>query len=148
LSVGLFCFAATLIVPFALSYVAWPDRNLSDRTCWLAQKVFTNSYSLWSIVSNLILAPVIETLPLLLVYKFLGRGVVPGLLVYFFGFIIHGLAVVSFGKGLAFLSIYSFSADRVRTSESLRSWFYRATVIHVIWNAVGMGFSLNAIKLC
>jgi hypothetical protein len=100
---GLLCLMVTMLWPLGLSYFAWPEKDITSRLCWLAKASSPGSYSVWNFVSNLLLAPSLEALPLLLIFRHLSRGRRATALVAIYGFLIHGLSIISFGKAAAFV---------------------------------------------
>lgn len=145
---GVLCFLITMAWPLALSYFAWPDKDAVARFCWLANTSSQGSYSAWNYASNLVLAPALEALPLMLIFRFLSRGRRATALVSLYGFLIHGLSIISFGKAAAFVVLYRISTRNIEEEIYSRVLFFRLASIHFVWNALAMLFSVQATRVC
>jgi hypothetical protein len=145
---GVLCLLVTMLWPLILSFVAWPDKDAVARLCWLANTSSQGSYSVWNYASNLLLAPALEALPLMLIFRFLSRGRRATAVVGLYGFLIHGLSIISFGKAAAFVVLYRISTRGIEDRTHSWALFFRLGSIHFVWNAFGMLFSMQATRLC
>ena len=146
--VGLSCFFLTILWPLSLSYLAWPNLSIAERLCWVAEKSGSSSYSIWNFFSNLVLAPTLESLPLLLIFRFCKRKWAANVATFLYGFFIHGLSVASVGKAFSFLLIYRLSIKEIGPQTSYRSLYTRAVLAHFVWNAAAMMFIVRASDMC
>lgn len=133
---ALLCLGAVVLVPLLLAEIAWPTRGVATNICWLLGRLDTNQFSAWKVLSNLLLAPILESIPLLLIYMIPFGNKLKYTPVFIYGFIIHGVSPFSIGKAIAFLIIYITAKKRAGELGNA-AVFLAMAIIHLIWNVMG-----------